>query len=78
MAKAQRTLREFTTPDSIFVDFPSLSDFDDIYSCDTCTNTHLCSIFAEVEASLQVDIFPSYEVVDTILYAVEALDIQVA
>lgn len=36
--------------------FSSLSDFYDTYSCDACTDTHLCSIYAETEAALQVDI----------------------
>lgn len=55
MAKAQRTLREFTTPDSIFVDFPSLSDFDDTYICDTCIDTHLCYVCGEIKYSFQGD-----------------------
>ncbi|GAU51081.1 hypothetical protein TSUD_241500 [Trifolium subterraneum] len=34
-------------------DFPSLSDFDDTYSCDSCTNTNFCSVCAEIESALQ-------------------------
>lgn len=56
----QRTLREFDSFDSLFVDFSSLSDFDDIYTCDVCIDTHLCSICTRIEAALQGDI--SYEI----------------
>lgn len=55
-----RTLREFASPDSLFADFPSLSDFDDTYTCDVCTDSHLCSVCTEIEATLQCDI--SYEI----------------
>lgn len=55
--------------------FPSISDFDDIYSCDACTNTRLCSIFAEIEVSLQVDVFLADEVVGETVFSIEALDI---
>lgn len=37
----QRTLRELDASDSLFVDFPSLSNFDNIYICDVCTDTHV-------------------------------------
>jgi hypothetical protein len=56
-------------------DFPSLSGFDDIYSCDDCTNTNLCVVCTKIESALQVDIFPTNEVVDGVVYVVEALDI---
>lgn len=56
MDDQNRTLRELVTLDSLFVDFPSLSDFDETYTCDVCTDTHLCSVCAEIEAALQVDI----------------------
>lgn len=38
-----------------FADFPSLFDFDDTYTCDVCTDAHLCSICTEIEAVLQGD-----------------------
>jgi hypothetical protein len=60
------------------VDFPSLSDFDDMYSCDDCTDNKLCVLCAEIDAALQGDIFPTGEVVDEAVYAVEALDIPAA
>lgn len=60
MVEFQQTLREFTTPNSLFAALPSLFDFDDTYTCDVCTGTHLCSIYAEIEVALQVDIF--YEI----------------
>lgn len=66
------TYSEFST------DFQSLYDFDDTYSCDSCTDTNLCSVYAEIDTSLKVDIFSTNEVVDEIVYAAEALDIQVA
>ena len=51
-------------PDSLFAGFPSLSDFDDTYTCDVCIDTHLCSVCAEIEDALQVDISSdiSYEI----------------
>ena len=60
------------TYSELLSDFPSLSDFDDKYSCEDCTNTNLCSVCAEIEAALQVDTFPINEVVN------EALDIPAA
>ena len=41
-----------------------MSDFDDTYTCDVCTNTHLCSVYAKIEVVLQVDISSniSYEI----------------
>lgn len=51
-----RTLRELATLDAICDDFPSLSDFDETYTYDVCNDTHLCSVCAEIEAALQVDI----------------------
>src|SRR3954471_11631512 len=44
-------------------DFPSLSDFDDDYSCPDCTNTNVCVLCADIDASLQPDTFPTGEVV---------------
>lgn len=60
MTDQNRILRELVAADSIFANFPSLSDFDDIYTCDVCTDTHLCSVCAEIEGALHVDI--SYEI----------------
>ncbi|KAI5426478.1 hypothetical protein KIW84_032058 [Lathyrus oleraceus] len=36
-------------------DFPTLSSFDNIYSCDDCTNTNLCAICVEIDVALQSD-----------------------
>lgn len=66
------------TYSELLADFTTLSDFDDIYCCDACTDTHLCCIFAKIEASLHVDIFSAYEVVNEVIFAVEALDIPYA
>lgn len=51
---------ELVAPNSLFADFPSLYDFDGTYTCDVCIDAHLCSVCAEIEASLQVDI--SYDI----------------
>src|SRR4051812_37003829 len=59
-------------------DFPSLSDFDDVYSCDVCTDTKICSICAEIEAALQVDVSHADKVIHEVVYAAEALDIPTA
>lgn len=56
----QRTLRELDAFDSLFVEFPYLSDFDYIYTCDVYTDTHLSSVYIEIEAILQGDV--SYEI----------------
>lgn len=56
-------------------DFPSLSNFDDTYYCDSCIDTNLCFVCAEIEVALQVDTFPADEVIDEAFYAAEALDI---
>lgn len=34
-----------TCSDLFSADFPSLSNFDDTYYCDSCTDTNLCSIY---------------------------------
>lgn len=60
MVDQNRTPREFYAPDSLFIKFPSLFDFDYTYTCDVCIDSQLCSICAEIEATLQVDI--SYDV----------------
>ena len=39
------------------IDFPSLSDFDDTYTCDTCTESEICSVYAEIAACLQGDFY---------------------
>lgn len=36
-----------------------MSDFGDTYTCDVCTNTHLCLVCDEIDVVLHVDI--SYE-----------------
>ena len=38
--------------DLFSADFPTFSSFDDIYSCDDCTNTNLCVVCAEIDAAL--------------------------
>jgi hypothetical protein len=59
----------------LFSGDPSLSGFDDDYSCDDCTDTNLCVACAEIDAFLLDDNYPTGEVVD---YAVKALDITAA
>ena len=66
-----------TCTDLFAADFPSLSNFDDVYSCDDCTNTNHCSVYAEIEAALQVDVSHVDEVIYEVVYAVESLDILV-
>lgn len=56
MADQIRMFREFASPDSLFTNFPSFSDFDDTYICDVCTDSHLCLVCTEIEAALQGDI----------------------
>jgi hypothetical protein len=58
--------------DLFSADFPTLSGFDDIYSCDDCTNTNLCAVCAEIDAALQGDN------VNEVVYVAEALDIPAA
>src|SRR4051812_11898074 len=60
-----------TRNDLLSSDFPSLSDFDDVYSCSDCTDTNVCVVCAEINDALQGDIFPIGEVVDEVVYAVE-------
>ncbi|XP_050890690.1 uncharacterized protein LOC127096118 [Lathyrus oleraceus] len=56
------------------LDFPSLSGFDDIYSCSDCTDTNVCVVYAEIDAALQADTFPTGEVVtNKLVFAVDAL-----
>lgn len=43
-------------PIHFFDDFPSLYDFNDTCTYDVCTDTHLCSVYAEIEIVLQVNI----------------------
>lgn len=40
------------TYSELLSDFPSLSNFDYTYSCNSCTDTNLCSVCAEIEVSL--------------------------
>lgn len=60
MTDKNRILRELVATDSLFADFSSLFDFDNTYTCDVCTSTHLCSVCNEIEVALQVDI--SYDI----------------
>src|SRR3954468_14805063 len=60
-----------TRNDLLSSDFPSLSDFDDVYSCSDCTDTNMCVVCAEIDAALQGNIFTTGEVVDEVVYAVE-------
>ncbi|GAU43740.1 hypothetical protein TSUD_365890 [Trifolium subterraneum] len=66
-----------TCPEFFSEDFPSLSDFDDIYSCDSCTNTNLCSVCAKIEPALQNNNFHTGEgeVVNEAVCTFEVLDI---
>ena len=63
-----------TCTDLFAADFPSLSDFDDVYSCDVCTDIKICSVCAEIEAALQVDILTADEVANEVVHVDEALD----
>src|SRR3954470_10332197 len=56
-------------------DFPSLSGFDDVYSCDVCTDTKICSICAEIEVALKVDILTTEDVANEVVHAADTLDI---
>lgn len=56
MPNQNRTLRELVVPDPFFADFPSLSDFDDTYIYDVCTDIYLWSVCAGIEVVLHVDI----------------------
>jgi len=68
-----------TCSDLFSLDFPSLSGFDDIYSCVDCIDINLCVVCAEIGAALQPDTFPTGEVVaDEVVFAVDALDIPAA
>src|SRR3954471_9025875 len=63
----------------LFADaFPSLSGFDDVYSCDVCTDTKICSVCAEIEVALQVDVSHADKVIHEVVYAAEALEIPAA
>ncbi|GAU18578.1 hypothetical protein TSUD_325700 [Trifolium subterraneum] len=66
-----------TWPEFFSPDFPSFSDCDDTYSCDSCTNTNLCSVCAEIEPALQDNNFHTGkgEVVNDVICTVEVLDI---
>lgn len=67
-----------TCSDLFASDFPSLSGFDDVYSCDICTETKICSVCAEIEAALQVDILTADEVANKVVHVDKALDIPAA
>ena len=67
-----------TCTDLFADDFPSLSGFDDVYSCDVCTDTKICSVCTEIEVVLQVDVSHVDEVIHEVVYAAEALDIPAA
>ncbi|XP_050875009.1 uncharacterized protein LOC127078612 [Lathyrus oleraceus] len=43
---------DHTYSDLFSADFSSLSDFDDTYYYDSCTNTNICSVCAEIEVAL--------------------------
>lgn len=58
--------------DLFSVGFQTFSGFDDIYSCDNCTNTNLCYVCAEFHVALQGDS------INEVIYVAEALDIQAA
>ncbi|XP_050916351.1 uncharacterized protein LOC127131474 [Lathyrus oleraceus] len=58
------------------LDFSSLHGFDDVYSCVDCTDTNICVVCAEIDATLQGDMFPTSEVVvNEVVYATDAFDI---
>src|SRR3954466_5094646 len=63
-----------TCTDLFADDFPSLYGFDDVYSCDVCTYTKICSVCAEIEVALQVDILTTDEVANEVVHVDEALD----
>src|SRR3954471_14049105 len=67
-----------TCTDLFADDFPSLSGFDDVYSCDVCTDTKICSVCAEIEVALQVDVSHADKVIHEVVYTAEALDIPAA
>jgi hypothetical protein len=68
-----------TCTDLLASDFPSLSDFDDVYSCSDCTDTTICVVCAEIDAALQGDIFTTGDIViDEVVYAADTLDIPAA
>src|SRR3954468_5297480 len=55
-------------------DFPSLFGFDDVYSCDVCTDTKICSVCVEIEFALKVDILNASEVANEVVHVDEVLD----
>ena len=63
-----------TCIDFFSVDFPLLSSFDDVYSCDVCTDTKICFVCAEIKVALQVDILTAYEVTNEVVHIDEALN----
>src|SRR4051812_36869341 len=63
-----------TCTDLFADDFPSLYDFDDVYSCDVCTDTKICSICAEIEVALQSDILTTDEVANEVVHVDETLE----
>ena len=58
--------------DLFSADFPTLSGFDDIYSCDDCTNTNICVVCAEIDVVLQDNS------TNEVVYVAEAFDIPTA
>lgn len=56
-------------------DFPSLSGFDDTYSYNSCIDTNLCFVCAEINVDLQVDVFNADEFIHEVIYVTEALNI---
>src|SRR3954471_17682442 len=52
-----------TCTDLLASDFPSLFDFDDVYSCSDCTDTNICVVCDEIAAVLQGNISTTGEVV---------------
>src|SRR3954466_5773676 len=68
-----------TCNDLFACDFPSLSDFDDVYSCSDCTDTNICVVCAEIDDALQGNISTTGEVViDEVVHAADTLDISAA
>src|SRR3954463_13372036 len=65
-----------TRNDLLASDFPSLSDFDDVYSCSDCTDTNICVVCAEIDVALKGNIFTTDKVlIDKVVYAADTLDI---
>src|SRR3954470_14349137 len=66
-----------TCTDFLAYDFPSLSDFDDVYSCSDCTDTNICVVCVEIDVALQISTTGEV-VIDEVVHAADTLDIPAA